>query len=703
MAFKAPAPLGTSNSASNLLEAAAAAPTAASSSSTAFGGPPLLRASSSFMLMNEENSLPSDPFAAAQRLYTPQPPDVRAQRGARWGATRGIDSNSSQRMSFGGIDSDLSNAFTNERNGMPTPTAAQMRCPPPCFDVDSPALRPSRPSVEERKVPSCPQKQTSNARKPPNVAGEDMEESIHPRALNKELEETDAVLELSLDFPDMMIQSPAGPPVLHEPPPPQHAPPQAPRMHSPSLARPHPHSQPQQQPTPTRPPPPSRHPLPPQLPDVGASGDAEGGPDASMAQLREGGERRLISEAFGAVGGAQRKRHKPASGLRIVGHRLGFDDDGDGSVVPAPSSNADAAAMPPPAVLPPPQQHDLPPLVKRENSMVETKMLFTRTDRRSSSFCEKPGSHEGFNFEDHFLWQGLLGSGSFSDVYAVCLKSRPQERFAVKCSKREFKSRGERAEFLREVELANNMPIHTNVVQYYRAWQEHQVFCVQMELCAGGTLRHVMNAHGEVMRTAGNEDRVWEIILQITRGLAHIHSYQVLHCDLKPENILVSQDGAYKIGDLGLATSLTQWDEQEGDARYLSRDLLDAHPSCAADIFSFGVMIYEIATGEVLPGHGPRWDFLRSGTVPPLTSCSRHLSGLITLTMSAVPASRPDAQAIMNMTAAARVAAAQAMAAAATTAARAQAARAPPPGAAAAPAPPPAAPQPPVDPWRPRA
>ena len=131
----------------------------------------------------------------------------------------------------------------------------------------------------------------------------------------------------------------------------------------------------------------------------------------------------------------------------------------------------------------------------------------------------------------------------------------------------------------------------------------------------------------------------------------HIHTYQVIHCDLKPENILVSEAGAFKIGDLGLATSLTQWDEQEGDARYLSRDLLDAHPSFAADIFSFGMMIYELATGETLPGHGPRWDYLRSGAVPPLTTCSEHLASLITRAMHPTPRERPNAQQIMNTTA----------------------------------------------------
>ena len=93
----------------------------------------------------------------------------------------------------------------------------------------------------------------------------------------------------------------------------------------------------------------------------------------------------------------------------------------------------------------------------------------------------------------------------------MSLRTRPSEKFAVKCSKRAFKSRSERAEFLREVELANNMPPHPNVVEYYRAWQEAQIFCVQMELCTGGTLRRIMERDGALLRERVAEQRVWEV------------------------------------------------------------------------------------------------------------------------------------------------------------------------------------------------
>jgi tRNA A-37 threonylcarbamoyl transferase component Bud32 len=458
------------------------------------------------------------------------------------------------------------------------------------FELDSPAVRGSK---AEPKVPSCPQKQKTPAAAP----GEESEDSIQPRFLGKCLEETDPVAELtySLDV-DMKMQSPAGAPAP-----------------------------------------------PPHFCGGGCTGaGSSSATDSAMMAQREGGERRGASEAFGPE--AHRKRFKHSGG----GMRLGFDDDhtvaGSSSAAGPSSAADDAASMPPP-----PQR--LPPPIRKENSMKDTKMLYVRPDRRSCSFSAPAGSRDGFKFEDHFSWIRKLGAGSFSDVYEVQLKSRPNERYAVKCSKREFKSKGERAEFLHEVELANQLPQHPNVVEYYRAWQESQVFCVQMELCAGGTLRRIMNQDGLAMRERSSEFRVWEIVLHICRGLAHIHAHDVIHCDLKPENILVSQDGAFKIGDLGLATSLNAWDEQEGDARYLSRDLLDSIPSTAADIFSFGIMLYEIATGETLPGHGDHWDHLRSGHVPPLCTCSAHLAQLISTSMSSQPRKRPTAPQILMVTA----------------------------------------------------
>ena len=149
-----------------------------------------------------------------------------------------------------------------------------------------------------------------------------------------------------------------------------------------------------------------------------------------------------------------------------------------------------------------------------------------------ASFCAVPGSEGAFKFDDHFVWGGKLGSGSYSEVYAVRHKVRPEERYAIKRSKREFHSRKERAEYLREVQLANDMPAHPNVAEYYRAWQDSYFFYVQMELCENGTLGQIMEREKHTLPLPHAEPRVWEMALHVARGLAHIHSYQVMHCDI---------------------------------------------------------------------------------------------------------------------------------------------------------------------------
>jgi len=299
-----------------------------------------------------------------------------------------------------------------------------------------------------------------------------------------------------------------------------------------------------------------------------------------------------------------------------------------------------------------------PVSLSRMNSIRDTKVLFVSSTKRSASFSVPAEALDGFKFDDHFVWLRPLGSGSFSDVYAVQHKMRPAEYYAIKRSKREFRSRGERAEYLREVQLANSMPAHANVVEYHRAWQDASFFYVQMELCPGGTLGQLLLREGGALACVAGEARVWELVRHVARGLSHIHAHGVIHCDIKPDNILLSSDGVFKIGDLGQAAALKAWNEQEGDAKYLSRDLLESKPSTAADIFSFGMVLYEVRTAESLPGSGPRWDELRSGSVPPPADCGAEMGRLLRSMMSPQPEARPSADGILDSCCAAAAAAA---------------------------------------------
>ena len=80
------------------------------------------------------------------------------------------------------------------------------------------------------------------------------------------------------------------------------------------------------------------------------------------------------------------------------------------------------------------------------------------------------------------------------------------------------------------------------------------------------------------------------------QGLARIHSEGMVHVDIKPENILVTDDWRFKIGDLGLIYLVgSDRTEIEGDNRYMAPELLDGPPTCAADIFSLGMVEYSSA------------------------------------------------------------------------------------------------------------
>lgn len=285
-----------------------------------------------------------------------------------------------------------------------------------------------------------------------------------------------------------------------------------------------------------------------------------------------------------------------------------------------------------------------PPL-RRQNSILETKTLCTRSSVRSASFCAPAGSELAFRFDAHFTWLHKLGSGSFADVWAVRHKGRADEKYAIKCLKHEFKSRAERAAYLQEIEVANTLPAHPNVLTYYRAWQDDGRLYVQMELCERGTLREQM-VHTRFDMAEG-EPALWRLGAQLGSGLAHVHAHGLLHCDVKPENVLLDARGVYKLGDLGQATAVASWAEgvHEGDARYLSRDLLECKPSGAADVFSMGLLLLELRSGLELPGHGDEWDRLRDGAAASvLAAADPAMRELVSSMMCGAPEARPSAE-----------------------------------------------------------
>ncbi len=129
-------------------------------------------------------------------------------------------------------------------------------------------------------------------------------------------------------------------------------------------------------------------------------------------------------------------------------------------------------------------------------------------------------------------------------------------------------------------------------------------------------------------------DQVVDWLRQLAQALAHLHAAGIVHGDVKTANLLLTDDLDLKLGDYGAATADRRarwWDlptPPEGTPEYLSPEqVLGQAPDARSDIYSWGVVAYELLTGQV-PLTGPT----------PLAAMEAHLSGSV----APISAHRPD-------------------------------------------------------------
>ena len=139
------------------------------------------------------------------------------------------------------------------------------------------------------------------------------------------------------------------------------------------------------------------------------------------------------------------------------------------------------------------------------------------------------------------------------------------------------------------------------------------------------------------------------------KAVEHLHDHGLIHMDIKPENIFIGREGICKLGDFGLVIDLAKDDTHhsvEGDPRYLASEILESRTfSKAADIFSLGVTILEVACDLDLPKYGTLWHKLRQdGPDPSLTAkLSPDLRRVIQLMMTKFSDRRPTVKALLAL------------------------------------------------------
>jgi len=198
---------------------------------------------------------------------------------------------------------------------------------------------------------------------------------------------------------------------------------------------------------------------------------------------------------------------------------------------------------------------------------------------------------------------GLLGAGGMGAVYRA--RQRGLDRLvALKILSPRFSGDPAFAErFAREARTLARLN-HPNIVDVYDLGQAGQLYYFLMEFVDGVSLRQMLHAH----RLAPPETLA--IVLQICEALEYAHGEGVIHRDIKPGNILVDRKGRVKIADFGVsklvgpaaqAIQLTQPDHVLGTMHYMAPEQFE-NPLAAdhrADLYSLGVVFYEMLTGEL--------------------------------------------------------------------------------------------------------
>lgn len=202
----------------------------------------------------------------------------------------------------------------------------------------------------------------------------------------------------------------------------------------------------------------------------------------------------------------------------------------------------------------------------------------------------------GKMLDDRYEILEVIGEGGMAIVYRS-LDHRLNRDVAVKIMRDEMAADEEfRRRFCTESH-AVAMLSHPNIVAVYDVSHNDNVEYIVMELVDGITLKQYIERKGVV---------AWKEVVhftkQISKALAHAHERGIIHRDIKPQNIMLLRDGTIKVGDFGIAALENEVYENNGEAigsiHYIAPEQARGEcPDARSDIYSLGVMMYEMLTG----------------------------------------------------------------------------------------------------------
>jgi serine/threonine-protein kinase len=256
--------------------------------------------------------------------------------------------------------------------------------------------------------------------------------------------------------------------------------------------------------------------------------------------------------------------------------------------------------------------------------------------------------NEGMMLNNRYQLLERLGTGGMSDVFRA--RDLMLERsVAIKILHETYSNDPAfQDRFRQEARAAANLS-HPNIVTVHDFGLDHGQLFIVMEYIPGKDLKTLLRQRGRY-----SVEEAIPLMVQACAGIGYAHRAGLVHCDVKPHNMIVTPDSRLKVTDFGIARALSTISPDEradvvwGSPQYFSPEqAVGEAPSPASDVYSLGVVLYEVLTGA-LPFTAPSSDelarmHLEAAPIPPseyVPDIPPALEQIILKVLSKEPAAR---------------------------------------------------------------